>query len=43
MGSTLDILARAGELKTPFGLQHCLSLGNRDSFEAIARLFIKVG
>lgn len=43
LGSTLEILARAGELKTPFGLQRSLSSGNRDSFEAIARGFIKAG
>lgn len=43
LGSTLEILARAGELKTPFGLQHSLSSGNKDSLEAIARGFIKSG
>lgn len=43
LGSTLEILARAGKLKTPFGLQRSLSSGNRDSLQAIARGFIKAG
>lgn len=43
LDSTLEILARAGELKTPFGLRSSLSWCNRSALEAIARGFIKAG